>query len=71
MELVITFRLHFLGFEALPLFLIHFTIRAPAQEEEGDDDKEAAHDRRGGEGLPRAQPVDDGDEEDGEEGGYR
>jgi hypothetical protein len=70
-ELVITFGLHFLGFEALPLFLVHFAVGAPAQEEEGDDDEETAYDRRGGEGLSRAQPVDDGDEEDGQEGGYR
>jgi hypothetical protein len=53
-ELVITFGLHFLGFEALPLFLVHFAIGAPAQEEEGDDDEETAYDRRGGEGLSRA-----------------
>lgn len=68
-NLIVTPRLNLLVFQFLQSLLVHLAVGAPAEEEEGHYDEDAADDGAHGEGLAGAHPVDDGDEEDGEEGG--
>lgn len=58
-----------LVFQPLPPLLVHFAVRAPAQQQESGNDQEAAADGCHGERLTsRESPVCDGDEEDRESG---
>lgn len=46
--------------------LAQFSVRAPTQEEKRNHDKDAANNSRPRKRLSRAEPVDDGDEENRE-----
>lgn len=56
------------GTVPLPSFLVHFSIRAPAEQQECGDDEETADDGGCGEFFAFDEPVGDGDDEDGEAG---
>lgn len=55
----------------MPLgILAHLAPGAPAQHRERNDDHAAAEDGRGAQALAEDEPVGDGDDEDGQQGGY-
>lgn len=70
-DLFVTFRLNIVVLKTFPPFFTEFAIGAPTQEEECEHDEHTTNNGGKRERLPCAEPVDDSDEEDGQERSYR
>lgn len=71
LDLLVAVRLDLIVLEMLLALLVEFSVCTPTQKEEGDHDEDTADDGCPGQRLSSTQPVDDRDQENGQECGNR